>query len=106
MREARDSVMQAETPYGRVLQHLTVIDMDDTPQRIPIADPFASLWYFIKEGGPDGFRDFLKHALLEHPPTPDNPWSIIMYTGSFTQSTGRSWSWGLLRYLAKTVGSL
>ena len=84
MREARDSVMQAETPYGRVLQHLTVIDMDDTPQRIPIADPFASLWYFIKEGGPDGFRDFLKHALLEHPPTPDNPWSIIMYTDEVT----------------------
>ena len=84
MREARDSVMQAETPYGRVLQHLTVIDMDDTPQRIPIADPFASLWYFIKEGDPDGFRDFLKHALLEHPPTTDNPWSIIMYTDEVT----------------------
>ena len=27
MRQARDSVTQAETPYGRVLQHLTVIDL-------------------------------------------------------------------------------
>ncbi len=48
-REARNQVMQSATLYGPILQYITVIDKTDTPQVIPIADPFASLWYFVKE---------------------------------------------------------
>lgn len=88
MREARDHVMNTITPYGPILQHITVIDTDDTPQQIPIADPHATLWYFAKEGSPDGsdggFRKFLKQRLLEKPPTADAPWNIVMYSDEVT----------------------
>ena len=47
--QARNQIMQAETPYGPILQHITVIDKTDTQQIIPIADPFATLLYFVKD---------------------------------------------------------
>ena len=84
IRDARDSVMNSETPYGPILQYITVIDKDDSAQRIAIADPFASLWYFIKEGSPTGFKALFKQKLMEKPPTLDDPWNIIMYTDEVT----------------------
>ena len=82
-RHARDQIMQTDTDYGTILQHITVIDKDDTPQHIPIADPFASLSYFVKNSDTEsetGFQRFLKQKLLETPPTIDNPWNIILYS--------------------------
>jgi hypothetical protein len=85
-REARNQVMQSATPYGPILQYITVIDKTDTPQVIPIADPFASLWYFVKECSEEnaGFKRILKQKLLEKPPTIDQPWNIIMYSDEVT----------------------
>ena len=85
-REARDHVMKSETPYGSILQDITVVDKTDTKQTIPIADPFASLWYFVKECSKHntGFNRILKQKLLEQPPTIDKPWSIIMYSDEVT----------------------
>ena len=85
-REARDAIMQAETPYGPILKNITVIDKTDTQQVIAIADPFASLWYFVKEctKTDTGFKRILKQKLLEKPPTIDVPWSIIMYSDEVT----------------------
>jgi len=84
--QARNQIMQAETPYGPILQHITVIDKTDTQQIIPIADPFATLWYFVKECSKEdnGFKRILKQKLLEKPPTIDQPWSIIMYSDEVT----------------------
>ena len=83
-REARNAVMDKFTPFGPTLQHIIVIDKSDTPMQIPIADPFATLWTFINEGSPTdvnaGFRHLLKQRLLEQPPSPDEPWNLILYT--------------------------
>ena len=87
MREARNHTMESETPYGPILQYITVIDKSDTPQRIPIADPFATLWCFVKECSTEanaGFKRFFRQKLLEKPPTLDDPWNIVMYTDEVT----------------------
>jgi hypothetical protein len=87
LRLARNQIMQADTDYGNILQRITVIDKDDTPQHIPIADRFASLSYFVKNSDTEsetGFQRFLKQKLLEHPPTIDNPWNIILYSDEVT----------------------
>ena len=74
-RQARNKVMQSDTPYAQILQYITVIDKTDTQQVIPIADPFATLWYFVKECSKEnaGFKRILKQKLLEKPPTIDEP---------------------------------
>ena len=88
MREARNSIMDRDTAYGKLIQHITVIDKSDAPRDIFIADPFATLWLFCKEGSPSegntGFRNFFKQRLLEKPPTFDDPWNLILYTDEVT----------------------
>jgi len=84
-REARDDVMKKMTPFGPILQHITVLDKSDNPVEVPVADPFATLWTFVNEtGGNAGFRSFFKQRLLESPPTPDKPWQVILYTDEIT----------------------
>lgn len=88
MAEARDDVMTRMTPFGPILQHIIVIDKSDNAMQVPIADPFATLCTFVNEGYPTdgnaGFRNFLKQRLLESPPTPDEPWRLILYTDEVT----------------------
>lgn len=86
--EARDEVMTNMTPFGPILQHMVCINKSDNEVRVPVADPFATLWTFVKEGGPTegnaGFRRFFKQRLLESPPSPEHPWHIILYTDEIT----------------------
>jgi len=86
MKEARNAVLHSVTPYGPIMQNITVIDKQDTAQTICIADPFASLWYFVKACSQEnvGFNRILKQKLLERPPTIENPWNIIMYSDEVT----------------------
>ena len=44
MRHARDLQNSEPTPFGPVLQTLTVFDNDDEEQKLTIAHPFALLW--------------------------------------------------------------
>ena len=90
MKEARDMMANTETPYGKLIQSITAIDKTNNPKEVYIADPFASLWLFCKEGVPEGapegtgFRDFFKRRLLEQPPTIDEPWHLVLYTDEVT----------------------
>ena len=49
---------------------------------IPIASPFASLSAAVSES--DSFRCFVKQQILRHPPSPEQPWSIILYSDEVT----------------------
>ena len=52
-----------------------------------IASPFASLWTSAKEGVSEdggGWSRFLKQKMLENPPTPEDPWTLILYTDEVT----------------------
>ena len=61
-REARDDVMNRDTPFGPILQHVSCLDTSNNEVNVPVAHPFATQWTFAKEGGPSdgnaGFKTF------------------------------------------------
>ena len=91
MAEARNMLGHKDTPYGKLVQHITAIDKTDNPKDVSIADPFAAVWLLCKEGAPDdaansaaSFREFFKARLLAKPPSIDAPWHLILYTDEVT----------------------
>jgi hypothetical protein len=49
---------------------------------VPIANPFAYLWSAVNSC--TKFADFLKSRLLAKPPSPEEPWSVILYSDEVT----------------------
>ena len=82
MREARDQVMHANTQFGPILKTMDVIGQSGEILHIPYADPFAMLAVTV-EHHPE-FARMLQRCLEERPPSPDQPWSIILYTDEVT----------------------
>jgi len=82
MRNARDLQNSEPTPFGPVLQTLTVFDNDDEEQKLTIAHPFALLWKASSEC--DSFITFFRAKLADHPPSLENPWHLLLYTDEVT----------------------
>ena len=82
-REARNfQACHADTPYGPIMQHVTMMAVDDIPKRIPVAHPFAMLYTAVKDCDP--FATFLLDRLRSKPATPENPWRLVLYTDEVT----------------------
>ncbi len=81
-RAGRDIECKASTPYGPILQHMTLITLKDAPHPVPVANPFAVLWSAVSKCGP--FAKFLRKRLDEVPPTPEKPWNLILYSDEVT----------------------
>ena len=81
MREARDLENLQATPHGPILQTLTVIDKEDQPKQLTIANTFAMLWKAASAGQ---VSTFLQRKLAEVPPSPDQPWNLVVYTDEVT----------------------
>ena len=82
MRHARDLQNSEPTPFGPVLQTLTVFDNDDEEQKLTIAHPFALLWKASSDC--DSFMTFFRAKLADHPPSLENPWHLLLYTDEVT----------------------
>jgi len=81
-RAARDLDSIEITPYGPINGSLDVVDSDGTPRSIPIANPLAFLWIALSTSAP--FRAFFQSRMDAHPPSPERPWGIVIYSDEVT----------------------
>ena len=63
IREARNRIVQSNTQYGPVLQHVECYNIDDELMKIPVAHPFATLWVCLSETE-SGFKDHFLACLV------------------------------------------
>ena len=82
MRDARNAVTTTVGQYGPIVQSIECIKPCGGVSQIPVACPFASLSAAIE--GHASFRRFFKRQLQLHPPSPDRPWNIILYSDEVT----------------------
>ena len=82
MRGARNALTTSVGMYGPIIQSIGCVDKDGGTKHIPVACPFASLSAAVEESA--SFRSFLKQQVLLHPPSPERPWNIILYSDGVT----------------------
>ena len=83
MREAMNmESMSNATPFGPILQYISLITKDGEPKQLPIAHPFALLWNSVASSA--NLRKFFKDRLVEKPSTPEDPWHLILYSDEVT----------------------
>ena len=83
MRDARHSMATRLTPYGAVLQDMQLVPKaPHGPIRLLYLHPLAMLYTAFAHA--DGFSQFFKSRLAEHPPSPRVPWSLILYSDEIT----------------------
>ena len=82
-REARDSTVASDTPYGTIVQQADLpAASGGDPITVYFAAPFALLWHVCSVSKP--FWHFLKERLAAHPSTAASPWKIIAYSDEVT----------------------
>jgi len=82
IRHARDEVAATQTPHGTLLQTITVFDKDENEVEVTIAHPLAMLWQATKDCS--SFTVFFLARLKKHPPSPEQPWTLVIYTDEVT----------------------
>ena len=82
LRQARDSITATQTIHGPLLQHMTCLDLDGGPVQIPITHPLACLTHALEAS--TSFRKFFRQRLADRPATPENPWTIVIYSDEVT----------------------
>ena len=81
-KDARNLQNATHTPFGKILQSISVIDKDDAEQQLTIAHPIALLWVASSECS--SFSMFFLAKLKETPPSIDKPWRLVAYTDEVT----------------------
>ena len=81
-KDARNLQNATHTPFGKILQTISVIDKDDAEQQLTIAHPIALLWVASSECS--SFSMFFLAKLKETPPSIDKPWRLVAYTDEVT----------------------
>ena len=74
-KDARNLQNATQTPWGKILQTISVIDKDDA----------ALLWVASSECS--SFSMFFLAKLKETPPSIDKPWRLVAYTDEVTPGT-------------------
>ena len=82
MMEARNLICKEWDRYGSVLQSITVFTKEDEETTISIAHPMALLWMATQDCAP--FSIFFRAALHTHPPSPEEPWNLVLYSDEVT----------------------
>ena len=77
-RNARDEQCNELTPFGPMLQQISLIGKDGAALQMHVAHPAAVLWKAVKECKP--FRAFLLLMLQKNPSSPDSPWHLLLYS--------------------------
>lgn len=79
---ARDATINSTTPYGSLLQTVTVAHIDDTASQLLYCHPFAMLWHAMKTCGT--FSTFFMSRMAKFPPSPEQPWRLVLYSDEVT----------------------
>ena len=82
LRAARDYQCNEETSYGSLIEHIWVKTSTGEWHAIPICNPFAFLLVAVRDCCQ--FSSFLLARLQDHPSTPDNPWTLLIYSDEVT----------------------
>ena len=83
IRAARDdAVTQERTVWGPLHRNLQLPLANGKSTDIEIQDPWAMLAHTSSESG--WFAGLLKHTASQHPPTPSNPWHLVLYSDEIT----------------------
>jgi hypothetical protein len=82
MRYARNLQLEQLTPYGPIIQKVELVLKSGGHSDMFIAHPLASLWSVVDTCSK--FKDFFKERLVKHPPSPEKPWSLIIYSDEVT----------------------
>ena len=79
-RMGRDSIINAETPFGSLLVNIKLMPEDATadadPPFVLIAQPHAMMWFVVHEC--EAFSKYFLERLQQYPSTEDRPWRIIL----------------------------
>ena len=82
-RDERDRICSAVvTPYGKLLQHISVDASNGTSKTLEVQHPMAMLWYATKNCVP--FADFMDKMMDRQPSSPAHPWKLAMYSDEVT----------------------
>jgi hypothetical protein len=80
---ARDMQMLEPTPFGTLLQSVSLINKDGVGVRkMYVAHPFAALWKAVNDCKP--FSTYLLTMLKQMPSSPQQPWHMVMYSDEVT----------------------
>ena len=83
MRKARNLIVSKDDgAYGPILRNTECETTRGDAVSLNVTDPFALLSAAI-ESSPK-FRAFLKQRLTLHPPSPEHPWNLILYSDEVT----------------------
>ena len=82
MREARNLENNAHTPYGTIMQTVTVTTNTGSTHEVPVANPFALLWASV-DGSPK-LKALLLERLAVHPSSLESPWHLVLYSDEVT----------------------
>ena len=82
MREARNLQNGADTQYGPILQSMDVVATNGATYTVPVAHPLAMLFTAVSSCA--AFANFFHAKLREQPPSPESPWSLILYSDEVT----------------------
>ena len=77
IRRSQEYVLALETAYGTVIRSTQIVKHDGTEFTWEHVDPAAALNFLVQES-PE-FNDVMWASYQSSPPTPINPWDIIVY---------------------------
>ncbi len=82
-REARNQqALNADTPYGPIMQHAEMLMKGDVPKMIPVAHPMAMLYASVEGCTP--FAAYLLDKIRQKPCSQEAPWNLIIYSDEVT----------------------
>ena len=81
MIQARKLVVEQPTVFGPMLGKINAEGKNGKSISIPYIDPFAMLTVASSK---TYMSALLERSLVEHPPSPDRPWSILFYSDEVT----------------------
>ena len=78
IREARNFLVNKQTPYGPLLKTLQLQCKDGAMQTAAFIDPFAHMCTAALQC--EGYAALMKRTLRNKPNSPDNPWNLVLYS--------------------------
>ena len=73
-----EAVVGQMTPYGPHLISASTALVSGGAGRVDFINPLAMLWKAYQQGG--GWAELFRTKLQHHPPSPEAPWRLIMYS--------------------------
>lgn len=102
---SRDAGVKQSTPYGTLHQTVSLHRTDGTNQDVEVQHPFAIMYHLVTTCV--AYARLVQRVVAEHPPTPHNPWSLVLYTDEILPGNQLAykgarkmwgWYWNILQF--------